>query len=297
MLRSEGVELERPCQLERKDHLKKRSVRVKTLADSNFATNFAWAISAYPQRAAIIMVPRQGTDVQSCVMLSCYARAPAASNRPLPSGRRAVPLTRNQIRRSTKPLILVGAQGQQHHPLYQCLTPALNDDELEEAAKTFLEILGPNLLEDCEATGRRCRTPGPHIIHSVTDPIPRLTGAIHLRGGDFFAAERSEWGSETLWRPLGAASMLDGVFRIVPRVLRFERFVLDLARGSLRTGDQEFSGPRPSRSCATSRKTPGGLCPSKSLSRPCGLRSPYAMTRLYNASGNCTRSSATTTGN
>jgi len=39
---------------------------------------------------------------------------------------------------------------------------------------------------------------GHDIIHSVTNPIPRLTGAIHVYGGDFFAAERSEWDSETL---------------------------------------------------------------------------------------------------
>ena len=39
---------------------------------------------------------------------------------------------------------------------------------------------------------------GEDIIHSVTNPIPRLTGAIHVYGGDFFAAERSEWDSETL---------------------------------------------------------------------------------------------------
>jgi predicted metal-dependent enzyme (double-stranded beta helix superfamily) len=39
---------------------------------------------------------------------------------------------------------------------------------------------------------------GHNIIHSVTNPIPRLTGAIHVYGGDFFAAERSEWNSETL---------------------------------------------------------------------------------------------------
>src|SRR5258706_10770029 len=31
---------------------------------------------------------------------------------------------------------------------------------------------------------------GPEIIHSVTNPIPRLTGAIHVYGGDFF--NRSE---------------------------------------------------------------------------------------------------------
>jgi predicted metal-dependent enzyme (double-stranded beta helix superfamily) len=35
-------------------------------------------------------------------------------------------------------------------------------------------------------------------IHSVVNPIPRLTGAIHVYGGDFFAAPRSEWDSETL---------------------------------------------------------------------------------------------------
>ncbi len=39
---------------------------------------------------------------------------------------------------------------------------------------------------------------GHNIIHSVTNPIPRLTAAIHVYGGDFFAAERSEWDPETL---------------------------------------------------------------------------------------------------
>jgi predicted metal-dependent enzyme (double-stranded beta helix superfamily) len=39
---------------------------------------------------------------------------------------------------------------------------------------------------------------GPDIIHSVTNPIARLTGAIHVYGGDFFAVERSEWDPEQL---------------------------------------------------------------------------------------------------
>jgi predicted metal-dependent enzyme (double-stranded beta helix superfamily) len=39
---------------------------------------------------------------------------------------------------------------------------------------------------------------GHNIIHSVINPIPRLTSAIHVYGGDFFAAERSEWDAETL---------------------------------------------------------------------------------------------------
>lgn len=39
---------------------------------------------------------------------------------------------------------------------------------------------------------------GPNIIHSVTNPIDKLTGAIHVYGGDFFAASRSEWDPESL---------------------------------------------------------------------------------------------------
>ena len=53
-----------------------------------------------------------------------------------------------------------------------------------------LEAAGAKALSqrDAEPLGR-------DIIHSVTNPIPRLTAAIHVYGGDFFAAERSEWGS------------------------------------------------------------------------------------------------------
>src|SRR5262249_35467063 len=39
---------------------------------------------------------------------------------------------------------------------------------------------------------------GTDVIHSVINPIDRLTGAIHIYGGDFFGAERSEWDSLTL---------------------------------------------------------------------------------------------------
>ena len=35
-------------------------------------------------------------------------------------------------------------------------------------------------------------------IHSVTNPLERLTGAIHIYGGDFFKPGRSEWDPETL---------------------------------------------------------------------------------------------------
>ncbi|SKA21130.1 Predicted metal-dependent enzyme of the double-stranded beta helix superfamily [Enhydrobacter aerosaccus] len=39
---------------------------------------------------------------------------------------------------------------------------------------------------------------GPDVIHSVVNPIPRVTGALHIYGGDFFATERSEWDPDSL---------------------------------------------------------------------------------------------------
>ena len=63
--------------------------------------------------------------------------------------------------------------------------PGSRDGEVEAAgARALCE-------RDAEPLGR-------NIIHSVTNPIGRLTGAIHVYGGDFFAAERSEWDPETL---------------------------------------------------------------------------------------------------
>jgi predicted metal-dependent enzyme (double-stranded beta helix superfamily) len=35
-------------------------------------------------------------------------------------------------------------------------------------------------------------------VHSVTNPLPRFTGGIHIYGGDFFATPRSQWNAETL---------------------------------------------------------------------------------------------------
>jgi predicted metal-dependent enzyme (double-stranded beta helix superfamily) len=59
----------------------------------------------------------------------------------------------------------------------------------------------PNKIEAAGAKAL-CETDaeplGSDIIHSVLNPIDRLTGAIHVYGGDFFGAERSEWDSSTL---------------------------------------------------------------------------------------------------
>ena len=39
---------------------------------------------------------------------------------------------------------------------------------------------------------------GADAIHSVTNPVDRLTGAIHVYGGDFFGEPRSEWDPQSL---------------------------------------------------------------------------------------------------
>lgn len=39
---------------------------------------------------------------------------------------------------------------------------------------------------------------GKDIIHSVTNPTCKLTGALHVYGGDFFRDDRSAWDPETL---------------------------------------------------------------------------------------------------
>ncbi len=56
-----------------------------------------------------------------------------------------------------------------------------------------IEAAGARSLRerDAEPLGR-------DIIHSVLNPINRLTAAIHVYGGDFVAAERSEWDPQSL---------------------------------------------------------------------------------------------------
>ncbi len=54
---------------------------------------------------------------------------------------------------------------------------------------------------------------GKDVIHSVTNPLSRLTGAIHVYGGDFFAEPRSEWDEETLSERPYDISRLQAAFR------------------------------------------------------------------------------------
>ncbi len=64
---------------------------------------------------------------------------------------------------------------------------------VKDAPDGRIEAAGARAL----STGQHCAL-GKDIIHSVTNPIGKLTGAIHVYGGDFFEAERSEWDPEHL---------------------------------------------------------------------------------------------------
>ena len=57
----------------------------------------------------------------------------------------------------------------------------------------LVEAAGARALreKDAEPLGR-------DVIHSVSNPIPRLTGALHIYGGDFFGVQRSEWDPDSL---------------------------------------------------------------------------------------------------
>ena len=68
------------------------------------------------------------------------------------------------------------------------------DNIIWERRGTVVEAVGAASLSEKEVF------PLPEdAIHSVNNPIPRLTGAIHVYGGDFFEVlGRSEWDPETL---------------------------------------------------------------------------------------------------
>jgi len=55
-------------------------------------------------------------------------------------------------------------------------------------------------------------------IHSVTNPIGRFTGAIHVYGGNYFAPGRSEWDAETLHeRPFDLAAAREAFSKATQR--------------------------------------------------------------------------------
>jgi predicted metal-dependent enzyme (double-stranded beta helix superfamily) len=68
----------------------------------------------------------------------------------------------------------------------------------------FWRVLPPDGRWPIEAAGASSLMPGDScplgrdIIHSVTNPLGKLTGALHVYGGDFLSQMRSEWNEETL---------------------------------------------------------------------------------------------------
>lgn len=51
-----------------------------------------------------------------------------------------------------------------------------------------------------------------NAIHSVTNPLLRFTGGIHIYGGDFFATERHQWDPETLQRQPSDGAVIRAMF-------------------------------------------------------------------------------------
>ena len=80
---------------------------------------------------------------------------------------------------------VIGVYGGREDNIFWRRVPGGKHGEIEAAGALALQ------LGDAEPLGK-------DIVHSVTNPVPKLTGAIHVYGGDFFATPRSEWDPETL---------------------------------------------------------------------------------------------------
>jgi predicted metal-dependent enzyme (double-stranded beta helix superfamily) len=51
-----------------------------------------------------------------------------------------------------------------------------------------------------------------NAVHSVTNPLLRFTGGIHIYGGDFFDTTRSQWNAETLDEEPSDGAVIRGIF-------------------------------------------------------------------------------------
>ncbi len=61
------------------------------------------------------------------------------------------------------------------------------------------------------------------VIHSVTNPLERFTGGIHIYGGDFFDTTRSQWNPETLEEEPSDGAVIAAIFdRANERMRQFE---------------------------------------------------------------------------
>ena len=50
-------------------------------------------------------------------------------------------------------------------------------------------------------------------VHSVTNPLQRFTGGLHIYGGDFFDTSRSQWDPETMEEEPSDGAVIRGMFQ------------------------------------------------------------------------------------
>jgi predicted metal-dependent enzyme (double-stranded beta helix superfamily) len=84
--------------------------------------------------------------------------------------------------------------------------------------------------KDAEPLGR-------DIIHSVSNPIPKLTGALHVYGGDFFGVPRSEWDAETLLEQQCSGEKMARRFEAANALLKVNTSHVALCRADQASGD------------------------------------------------------------
>jgi predicted metal-dependent enzyme (double-stranded beta helix superfamily) len=91
------------------------------------------------------------------------------------------------------------------------------DNILWRPADRSLEAYGANVL----FAGDVAALPA-DAVHSVTNPLLRFTGGLHIYGGDFFATPRSQWNAETLAEEPSDGAMIRGLFERENERLRQE---------------------------------------------------------------------------
>ena len=79
----------------------------------------------------------------------------------------------------------IGVYGGREDNIFWRRIAETGDGQLEAAGARSLSVKDAQPLGD-------------DIIHSVTNPTSKFTAAIHVYGGDFFGAHRSEWDADTL---------------------------------------------------------------------------------------------------
>ncbi len=80
---------------------------------------------------------------------------------------------------------VIGMYGGREDNVFWCRVDDGDDGRIEAAGAKSLST------GDCSPLGK-------DIIHTVLNPTMKLSGALHVYGGDFFGAHRSEWCPENL---------------------------------------------------------------------------------------------------